>query len=162
MIFPSYYLHTIVCSCQCIYLYQSKFLTRRILLYFVCCDQHGYHIMLVTFLIRSFYNNFKNNIRNFRGFKHIIILFKINSFKIKPLNIRLITPSIWNIVQKDFVQFHLFNIITYLPLRKGIQVFIKIDHRSSAETYFLIVHFPHSAAHCKILFGQCIHRKKSM
>ena len=41
VIYTSEYLHTFDRSCQRVYPPCGKFLTRQILLYFACCDQHS-------------------------------------------------------------------------------------------------------------------------
>ena len=62
----------------------------------------------------------------------------------------LLAPSILYTVQTDFIQLCFTIFITCLFLGESNQVFIKKNHMSSVESYFLFARIPHYAAHNKI------------
>ena len=83
-----------------------------------------------SFFVIRFNNTFIDCFCNLHVLKKFNTFFS-NIFTIKTLQILLITPSIWNTVQKDLIKIHITKVIIFHCSWEGIQILIKINQMSS-------------------------------
>ena len=98
------------------------------------------HFTDVTSTVRIKYSRYLwegSTTRNFHAFKHIYSVFYLsNIFTIKTLHILLISLSILNTVQNNFIQLRLTNFLTFLCSWEVSQIRIILNYTSSVASHF--------------------------